>query len=328
MSSDYVSKGRSIALWGTALLAVASIVSPAHADEGGVSFWLPGLFGSLVAVPSAPGWSATGLAYHSSVKGGGSSNFQIGGQVVAGLDGDASIMGFGPGYTFDTTVFGGSPTISVLGVVGRSKGSIHATLTGPNGNEVSGERTDTLVGVGDILPMATLKWNSGVNNYMVYVTGNIPVGDYDSDRLANLGLGHATIDGGLGYTYFDKEKGHEFSIAGGLTYNFENEHTDYQNGIDSHIDWAASQFLSEQVHVGVAGYVYQQLTGDSGSGAELGNFESRVFGVGPQIGYFFPAGDMQGYVNLKGFYEFEHENRPEGWNAWVTIALTPKAPAH
>lgn len=36
---------------------------------------------------------------------------------------------------------------------------------------------------------------------------------------------------------------------------------------------------------------------------------------------------MMGYINFKGYYEFEAENRPEGWNAWVTLALTP-APHH
>jgi hypothetical protein len=36
---------------------------------------------------------------------------------------------------------------------------------------------------------------------MVYGTGDIPVGDYDKTRLANLGLGHGAIDGGVGYAY-------------------------------------------------------------------------------------------------------------------------------
>jgi len=27
------------------------------ADEGGVGFWFPGLFGSLAAVPQVPGWA-------------------------------------------------------------------------------------------------------------------------------------------------------------------------------------------------------------------------------------------------------------------------------
>ena len=38
-------------------------------------------------------------------------------------------------------------------------------------------------------------------------------------------------------------------------------------------------------------YFYQQITGDSGPGATLGDFKSRVAGIGPQIGYLFPAGD-------------------------------------
>ena len=46
----------------------------------------------------------------------------------------------------------------------------------------------------------------------------------------------------------------------------------------------------------------------------------------------FPAANgMQGFLGLKGYYEFEAENRPEGWNAWVTLAFSPaekpKAPS-
>jgi hypothetical protein len=41
------------------------------ADEAGVSFWVPGLFGSLAAVPQQPGWSIISTYYHSSVSAGG-----------------------------------------------------------------------------------------------------------------------------------------------------------------------------------------------------------------------------------------------------------------
>ena len=34
---------------------------------------------------------------------------------------------------------------------------------------------------------------------------------------------------------------------------------------------------------------------------------------------------MQGHLNLKGYYEFGAQNRPEGWNAWVTFAISPAA---
>jgi hypothetical protein len=185
---------------------------------------------------------------------------------------------------------------------------------------------DSRWGFNDLLPTGALRWNAGVHNYMIYAQTEITVGTYDPSRLANFGIGHGGFDGGAGYTYFDSKTGYEFSAVAGLTYNLENTHTNYQNGIDAHIDWGASKFLSKQLHIGLVGYYYQQLTSDSGQPPILGDFKSRVAAVGPQIGYLFPIGDMQGYVNLKGYREFAAENRPEGWNAWLTLAISPKAP--
>jgi Putative MetA-pathway of phenol degradation len=48
--------------------------------------------------------------------------------------------------------------------------------------------------------------------------------------------------------------------------------------------------------------------------------------IGPQIGYLFPVGNMQGYLGLKGYWEFAAQNRPEGWNTWLTFAISPTAP--
>jgi hypothetical protein len=155
---------------------------------------------------------------------------------------------------------------------------------------------------------------------------NLPVGAYDSARLVNLGLGHWSVDFGGGYTYFNPQTGNEFSAVTGFTYNFKNPSLQYQNGVDWHLDWGASHFVTKQFHVGTVGYVYQQVTGDSGSGATLGPFESRVLGIGPQVGFLFPVGSMQGYLNLKVYKEFAAEHRPEGWNTWVTFVISPEPP--
>jgi hypothetical protein len=114
-------------------------------------------------------------------------------------------------------------------------------------------------------------------------------------------------------------------VVTGLTYNFINPATQYQNGVDWHLDWGAMQFLSKEVMVGLAGYIYQQISGDSGSGDRVGPFESRVIGVGPQIGFLFPIAGMQGYLNLKGYAEFDQHDRPAGWTAWVTLTISPAA---
>ncbi len=171
----------------------------------------------------------------------------------------------------------------------------------------------------------TLKWNQGVNNEMVYIAGNIPSGTYDVSRLANLSFGFPAVDLGAGYTYLDQKTGQEFSIVGGITYSAPNPDLQYQNGIDAPLDWAVSQFLAEEVLVRVAGYYFQQLTDDSGVGAKLGGFRGMAVGIGPQVGFLFPVGDLQGYLNVKGYADVAVENRPQGWSTWVTFALSPKA---
>jgi hypothetical protein len=65
---------------------------------------------------------------------------------------------------------------------------------------------------------------------------------------------------------------------------------------------------------------------ESACGDRVGPFESRVIGVGPQVGYLFPIGDMQGYLNLKAYGEFDARNRASGVNAWLTFAISPAAP--
>src|SRR5262245_42582236 len=337
--------GLVLRLSATAVVALLVLSDHAAADESGVSFWIPGFFGSLAAVPAqAPGWSVTSIYYHTSVSAGAdvarsreitigrlgaNLNVNVNANVKANVD-----LGLVAGtYTFATPVLGGQASASLLGVYGSNStslaGSLVGTLTGPNGTS-SFSRFDTidssLISFGDLLPMFQLKWNAGVHNYMTYVTGDIPVGAYQSDRLANLGLGHWAIDAGGGYTYFDPKTGHEASAVLGFTYNFINPATQYQSGVDMHLDWGVSQFLTKQWQVGLVGYLYQELGCDSGSGDRVGCFRSRVVGVGPQLGYIFPVGDkLQGYLNLKAYGEFANENRPAGWNVWLTFNLSPAA---
>ena len=53
------------------------------------------------------------------------------------------------------------------------------------------------------------------------------------------------------------------------------------SGTDAHLDWAISPYLNDKFHIGAVGYFYNQISGDSGAGARLGGFESRVAGIGP-----------------------------------------------
>jgi len=316
----------------------------ARADEGGVSVWLPGFFGSLAAAPLQPGWSLQSIYYHTSVSAGadvsrareitiGQIPLNLNASLSGSVNADADLGLALPTYTFANPVLGGQATVGLLTVYGRTDTSLAASLSGtlttPLGTlpfARSDSISDVVWGFGDIYPLATLRWNSGVNNYITYVFGDVPVGAYDSARLANIGVGHGAIDAGGGYTYFNPQTGHEISGVLGFTYNFINPSTQYQSGVDMHFDWGASQFLTKQLQIGVVGYVYDEIGCDSGSGDRVGCFQSRVAGVGPQLGYIIPLGTLQAYINVKGYGEFDAQNRPHGWNTWLTVQLAAAPP--
>ena len=278
--------------------------------------------------------------YHTSVNAGGdvaaAKEIEIGrvrANVKVNLNADLTAradLGFVvPSYVFDTKIFGGQFALSMLIPFGKQTATIDGTLSaslGPLTVTRQGSITDSASGFADLFPQASLRWNAGVHNLMVYATTNIRVGTYDPTRLANLGLGFNSWDSGLGYTYFDPSKGLEFSATGGVTFNNWNHDTNYRNGTDFHVDFGTAKFLSKQFFVGAVGYIYTQFNADSGSAPILGEVKSRVFGVGPQVGYVFPAAPgIQGYLNLKGYYEFDARDRPEGWNVWATLAFSLKA---
>ena len=327
---------------GYAVTAAALLLCPkvSHADQSGGSFWFPGQFASLVAVQQTPGWALNVIYYHSSVAAAGSvaaAREILAGRIPAtvnvdlnlSLTGRADLVALAPSYTFATPVLGGQLVVGMSGQYGRTAASIAGTLTAIAGPIVvtrSGMLEGSLTSYGDLAPFAELLWNYGVNNYMAYVTGNIPVGDYDPTRIPNIGLGHGAIDVGGAYTYFNPATGNEISGVAGFTYNLKNPDTQYRSGIDLHFDWGASHYLTKQLFVGIAGYAYQQITDDSGQNPILGGFRSRIFGVGPQIGYSFPVGGMQGFLGLRGYGEFGAANRPSGWNTWLTFAISPTEP--
>jgi hypothetical protein len=296
--------------------ASALLLQCARADEGGVSFWTPGQYGSFAAIAPSPGWSLP-LVFYSYGGSKGAERVLPNGQLSGSLGGSFDGVFVVPTYTLGATILGAVPSFSMTVLPAYSATSANVGV-GP----LSSSRSDSIWGVGDLYPTAQLFWNKGgVNNFMAYITGDIPVGSYNPDRLANIGIGHGAVDAGGAYTYLNTKTGTEFSATLGLTGNFENPSTHYTNGIDSHIDLAASQFLNQQLFVGAVGYVYQQLTPDRGQRAILGADESHTRGVGPQIGYNFNVNGTQVYANLRAYWEFDSYRKLQGHAVYVTVNI-------
>src|SRR5436190_7626562 len=166
----------------------------ALADENGISFWVPGLFGSLAATPQQPGWSLANIYYHTSVSAGADvarareftlgripANFSVNANLNLNLKATGDLGFVLPSYVFATPVLGGQASVSLLaayGVVGTSlAGTLSGVVTTPGGN-VPFARSDTISdttwGFADLVPQFAVRWNAGVHNYMTYVTGDIP----------------------------------------------------------------------------------------------------------------------------------------------------------
>lgn len=260
--------GSRVINYAAAVAALVLCADVSHADQGGSSFWFPGQFASLVAMQQTPGWALSVIDYHSGVAatgGAAAAKKILAGKIPANvnvnlnlsLSGRADLIALAPSYTFTTAVLGGQLVVGMSGQYGRAATSIAGTLTaiaGPIVMTRTGMLEGSLTSYGDLAPFAQLLWSHGVDNYMAYVTGNIPVGDYDPTRIPNIGLGHGAIDIGGAYTYFDPAAGNEISGVAGLTYNFRNPDTLYRSGIDFHFDWGASHYLTKQLFLGIVGY--------------------------------------------------------------------------
>ena len=300
------------------LMGLCTFSPSSQADEGGVPFWLSGQYAAMAAVPMNTGWSLVALPYVYSGSADKSKSFQHGQSVNAGLNTRESLALIQLGYVAEEKILGGQPYIGFGWGPGTNSTTASISVTHPN---VELNRSNTLSGGTDLYPLASLTWNKGNNNYKAYITGDIPVGAYSPTSLSSVGIGHAAMDAGGGYTYLNTTTGLEFSGVLGATYNWMNNQTNYKNGIDSHLDWSVSQFLSQQWQVGIAGYVYYQLTADSGSGDKVGAFKSQVAAVGPQVGYVFNIGAKQAYINLRAYKEFWAQNRVQGYATIATISI-------
>ena len=324
------------------VIAIAGIPDHSVADESGVGFWQVGTYDSLAATPNQPGWSLTMNTYNGASFAGNSvasaQLIRIGAidptlraQVSAHSKGYDDNVTISPSYLFATPVLGAQAALSVSTTVGHSTSDVFGTLGGLGANGFARRLTfnigDSVTGFGDLNPQVTLYWNSGVHNFLVYGTGDIPVGEYHKFALANLGIGHGAADVGGGYTYLNYDTGYEFSAVAGFTYNLKSTSTNYQNGVDFHLDFGASKYLNDNLFIGPVGYFYEEIGCDSGSGDKVGCFNSRVAGLGGQIGYSFPIEGLQGYLNLKGYGEFAADNRAPGWNVRLTFSLSPPLPA-
>ena len=234
--------------WASAAAAVMLLLrtAAALADEGGASVWLPGQFASFAAVPGDPGFSLETIIYTRKASASAGTSFLARRQPsrrhrcqrAVRLRHPELCLSQSPCCMANCRSASPSPPAATIR-------RFWGPLTGPLGGTFSAARSDSATGISDLYPIASLKWQVGSHNFMAYTMASAPVGIYDPNRLAGVGLGHWALDAGMGYTFLSPG-GFEFSLTAGMTYNFINPSTQYQSGMDGHVDLGTSYALSER----------------------------------------------------------------------------------
>ncbi len=277
-----------------------------QAAEGALSHYLPGANGDIfLAAPPEPGFQAANTLWYQSAD---VPVAVLEGQVDLNLDVATFLDLLAVTYTFEKPFLGGTYTIGAVLPFGSS--NLDATVTGPGGGQL--RASDDSFNISDVaLIPFQMNWASGPWSFKVAEIIVAPTGDYSLSNLVNLGRNYWSFDTVGAVTWFDPKRGTEVSVAPGVMVNTRTSSTDYRTGTEFHVDFTANQFLSPSFALGVRGYYYQQLTGDSGAGALLGDFKSDAFGAGPGFVWIPEFGGGQLTVLGKWIHDFTAENRFE-----------------
>jgi hypothetical protein len=303
-------------VFGVSLL-VAINVSGVRAAEYGTGPWVKGytdIFGGVL--PLQPGWYSRTDVYHYE----GNANTTIfNGRIATDVDENYTATLLALNYVTPWKILGGTYAVAVVPsmlAMDVDVGIQIPAFTGPRGNSFGPfdlNAGDTALAQGDTAfsPMI-LGWDSGNFHWNIGVFGFAPTGEYDKKDLANTSLNHWAIMSRLAATYFDPKTGWEATGAAIYSVNWENPATDYETGNILNLEGAVTKNFGP-LGIGVVSYAMIQTTGDSGSGARLGSFESRVYGVGPIVSFTTSADPSKALTVLAKWYsEFDAENTFEG----------------
>ncbi len=296
-----------------AVLAVllTQIPAPSEAGEGAFSNYFPGAYGSLLpGMAPEPGnvFASVNLLYN-----GKASRAVNGGKIDASMESKAFYALFQGLHVWDAPELGGR--FAIGGYLPLGYASYSASVGG-----LSTSQDEFALGDIGIIPASYYR-SSGNFHTNVYGLIIAPTGKYDTSSSVNIGRNYWSMDLVAALTWFDPESGTEFSVVPGLMFNTKNPDTNYQTGTEFHMDFMFNQFVSEDLALGIHGYAYKQVTGDSGSGALLGDFKGEAFGIGPAISWIPKSSGGSVALSASWVHDVHSKNRLSGDYATLSFSI-------
>jgi len=278
----------------------------AYSAEGGVSFYVPGLYGDIaIAVAPPQGYYLLSTTVHYQSK---AANSLLPGKIDKNIEAE-TVAQLIRGYWVSDQTFLGA-TVMMGFRLAAFDIDVAADLETPFGDQHLEEKNKDYGDLG-LLPLS-LYWKIGDIHLNLYEVISIPIAKYTDNSFTNTGLNHWAFDTVLTATWIDPKSGIELSLAPGIIYNTENPDTNYQTGIEFHMDVMLNYHLSNELAVGVHGSYYKQLTADKGGDPSLGDFKGRSYSVGPAIVWHKDIGEQKYYMSAKWLHEFDAVNKVKG----------------
>ena len=217
------------------------------AAEGGLSHYLPGTPGDLaIAQSPAPGLQMDNTLWYQN---GSVDAAVLQGAVNLDLDVDIVLNLLATSYIFEREILGGTYTVGALIPFGYAE--LSATVVAPGGGQRQAEQSSFNLSDAAFVP-AQLNWSLGNFSLKLAEVIIAPTGAYDVDEVVNLGRNYWSFDTVGVMTWLDRAIGTELSPAPGLMYNTKNDDTDYQTGIELHLDFTGNPFVTETLAVACA----------------------------------------------------------------------------
>jgi hypothetical protein len=207
------------------------------------------------------------------------------------------------------------------------KGNLSFDTRSPRLNQflnqrLGGSEEGSYTGVSDlVITPVSLGWHLGQFHIMTFGNVYAPVGSYNPNRRLNTGLNRVAIEPNVAVTWLQPKYGQEVSISMGYTINFQNPATQYHTGNEFHLEYFLGQHLPKGFALGLAGYIYNQMTADTGSGAQLGAFHGQTVALGPCLTYNGKIGSHAIGLNARYYNELKVHNRFDGQAFFFTASL-------
>lgn len=353
-----------LALKTVALAAALSASSVAVAAENGNQRYSPGVGGSDMTSPLVPGWygQVAMVAYHATkIKGNDGKQLQQSGAVPgapliyrgAAVNiktdtyallpritylGSDQVLGGNVGFTVMLPLVRRKADLSssvptILTAVGGPVGAGTQSVVGPQIQAGIAAKSSADYGIGDLEVSPIWHMEIGDHQHMTIApTIIIPTGDYDVSQRANAGNGNFyTFRPSVQYAFVGD--GWDLGARFVLSFNTRNKDNGYRTGNILNIDYQAMKFVSEDVRVGLQGYVVEQFTKDSQdltgyssaqqlalattSDLSTGN-KMSVYAAGPAVAWLANGGEF--LLEGKFLKEFGAKNRTEGQAFWLTLS--------